>query len=134
MTRTIEREKDRESLKYRVMIELANHIGKQNAIGMAELYETVFGEPWTHRINDTRDLRQVITDLREEGTPICSAVGTDGGGYYLAAAKSELTEYTGAQERRALKILARVSRIRRISLPDYLGQIRLNMGVIDEQT
>jgi hypothetical protein len=132
MNRTIEQERDREVLKNKVMIELAHHVGKQNAIGMAELFEVVFGEPWAHRINDTRDLREIITDLRDEGTPICSAVGTSGGGYYLAAAKSELADYLGAQERKALKILSRNSRMRRITLPDYLGQIRVSMGAVDE--
>ncbi len=110
-----------------ILAALASHIGEPNAIGMGELYELVYGEPWANRINDTRALRQVITDLRAEGVPICSVATTYGGGYYLAAAGSELAGYLRRSERRALKILMRNARIKKISLPDYLGQMKLNM-------
>ncbi len=106
---------------------LASHIGETHAIGMGELYEEIYGEPWANRINDTRALRKVITDLRSEGVPICSVATTYGGGYYLAAAGSELTGYLRRSEIRALKILKRNARIKKISLPDYLGQMKLNM-------
>lgn len=106
---------------------LASHIGGPHAIGMGELYELVYGESWKNRINDTRALRQVITNLRSEGVPICSVATSYGGGYYLAVAGSELAGYLRNSERRALKILMRNARIKKISLPDYLGQMKLNM-------
>jgi len=110
-----------------ILAALTGHIGEPNAIGMGELYEQVFGEPWKNRINDTRALRKAITDLREEGVPVCSVATSYGGGYYLAAAGSELTEYMRRNERLALKKLMRNARMKKISLPDYLGQMRLNM-------
>jgi len=113
--------------KVRLLAELSRHIGERNAIGMAELYQVVFCEDWQHRINDTKRLRELITALRQEGVPICSTASTHGGGYYLAAAGSELMGYLSRSERRALKILARCARIKKISLPDYLGQMKLNM-------
>lgn len=106
---------------------LTSHIGEPHAIGMGELYELVYGESWRNRINDTRILRKAITDLREEGIPICSVASHSGGGYYLAAAGSELAGYLRSSERRALKILKRNATIKKISLPDYLGQMKLNM-------
>jgi hypothetical protein len=112
---------------------LTGHIGMQNAIGMAELYESVFGREWRQRINDTRQLRKVVTDLRSEGVPICSTATRDGGGYYLAAAGSELTDYLRRGERRALAVLSRNAKIKRVSLPNYLGQIKLNMEGGDGQ-
>lgn len=127
MEKVLKRQAEREARRARVMTIMAGHIGSHNAIGMGELYEEVFGEPWEHRINDTRALREVITDLRAEGVPICSAADRAGGGYYLAAAGSELQDYLRRSERRALKILKRNARIKRISLPNYLGQIRLQM-------
>ena len=110
-----------------ILSALASHIGAANAIGMGELYELVYGEGWENRINDTRALRKLITDLRAEGVPICSDASSDGGGYYLAAAGSELAGYLRRSERRALLILMRNARIKKISLPDYLGQMKLNM-------
>ena len=112
---------------------LATHIGEPNAVGMGELYETVFGSPWTHRINDTRRLRKYITILRREGMPICSVSTPDGGGYYLPAGTSELVNYLRRSKVRALKILSRVAKIQKVSLPDLLGQMRLEMEGNDEQ-
>jgi hypothetical protein len=131
MENVLKRRAEREAQRVRVLTILAGHIGSHNAIGMGELYEEVFGEPWEHRINDTRALRKVITALRSEGVPICSAADREGGGYYLAAAGSELSSYLRRSEIRALKILKRNARIKRISLPDYLGQMRLNMEASD---
>ena len=113
--------------RMKLLSEMTNHIGEHNAVGMAELFEMVFGGTWEHRINDTRRLRKVVTELRAEGVPICSVSTKDGGGYYLAAAGSELTNYLRRSERRALQILQRNARIKRVSLPNYLGQIKLNM-------
>lgn len=107
--------------------ELMEHIGRQNAIGMAELYEIIYGAGWANRINDTRAIRKLITELRNEGRPICSVATSTGGGYYLAAAGSELEEYLKNNERRALRVLARNSRIKKIALPEYLGQMRLEL-------
>jgi hypothetical protein len=118
---------DTQENRNRTLSTLTSHIGEPNAIGMAALYETVFNRPWEHRINDTRALRRLITILREEGVPICSVASSNGGGYYLAAAGSELADYLRRSERRALLILLRNSRIKKITLPNYLGQMKLNM-------
>ena len=120
---------DNTSEKYRgrLLATLTGHIGEPNAIGMASLFEAVYGRPWDNKINDTRALRHLVTGLRTEGIPICSVSSQDGGGYYLAAAGSELANYLRRSERRALKILSRNARIKKISLPNYLGQLRMNM-------
>lgn len=124
---------DTQENRSRTLATLASHIGEPNAIGMAALYEAVFDRPWEHRINDTRALRRLITILRDEGVPICSVATSSGGGYFLAAAGSELAAYLRRSERRALLILRRNSRIKRISLPNYLGQLRMNMEAGNEQ-
>jgi hypothetical protein len=115
----------------RLLIELSRHVGEMNAIGMAELHEAVFSETWCHRINDTKKLRELITEMRNEGVPICSVSASSGGGYYLAAAGSELRGYTERDKKRALRILARIARIERISLPELLGQMRIRMEGCD---
>lgn len=116
-----------EPFKVKLLAELSLHIGELNAIGMAELYKKVFGAEWSNKINDTREIRKLITIMRREGIPICSVSAQNGGGYYLASAGSELINYLSRSEHRALNILARNARIKRISLPEYLGQMKLNM-------
>ncbi len=123
----MQQERQNEALKMRIMTELASHIGSMHAIGMGELYELVTGDPWSNRINDTRKLRRLVSQLRFDGVPICSAPRSSGGGYYLAAAGSEMTGFLRNRERLALKILAMNAKIRKLTLPEYLGQMKLNM-------
>jgi len=110
-----------------LLSELTNHVGQHNAIGMANLYEAVFNRPWDNRINDTRSLRTLITKLRDQGVAICSVSDCNGGGYYLAAVGSETDDYLRRQKIRALKILTRNARIKKTNLPNYLGQIKIEM-------
>jgi hypothetical protein len=124
---------DTQEHRNRTLATLTSHIGQANAIGMAALYEAVFDRPWEHRINDTRALRILITIFREEGVPICSVATSSGGGYYLPAAGSEVANYLRRDERRALKILGRNSKIKKISLPNYLGQLCINMEGGDDE-
>jgi hypothetical protein len=110
----------------RLLAELSNHIGEVNAISMTALYETVFERVWGDHVNDTRNLRKLITLMREDGVPICS-ISTRGGGYYLAAAGSEMADFLRKTERRALRILHRNAKMKKVSLPNYLGQLKIDM-------
>jgi hypothetical protein len=114
---------DLKELKVRLAWALMEHVGKEHAIGMGELYEKVYGKPWQNRINDTRALRHLITDLRKEGKRVCSA----GSGYYLAAVDSELEEYLARRRRRALTELGMEAAMRKKSLPELLGQLSLDL-------
>jgi hypothetical protein len=127
MDKAIDTARDKAVYRMRLLAVMTDHIGGHKAIGMAELYEAVYGESWKNRINDTRKLRTLITDLRKDGVAICSDSSTTGGGYYLPAAGSELTGYLRNSKIRALKILSRVSQMQKISLPELLGQMRLEM-------
>jgi len=106
---------------------LFEHVGEVNAISMTALYEAVFDRRWNDRINDTRTLRYLITALREDGVPICSTSSQHGGGYYIAAAGSEFIDFLRKTERRAICILMRNARMKKVSLPEYLGQLKLEM-------
>ena len=116
-----------EERKSRLMAEMVQHIGGHNAIGMAALYELVYDRQWKNMVNDTRKIRELVTNVRNEGVPICSSKKRNAAGYYLAAAGSELTDYTRRAEMSALRILARNARIKKISLPEYMGQLRLEL-------
>jgi len=109
--------KEREHYKAVLLRELTQHVGAHRRIGMGELYQRVFGRPWSHRINDTRDL-----------VPIVSVSDRHGGGYYLASAGSETEEYCARLRVQALKKLKMEARIRRIALPRLVGQIAMNLG------
>ena len=114
--------------KAKLLAELSRHIGKHNAIGMGELYSRVFDKSWGHKINDTRQIRRVVTTLRNEGVPICSASDCNTGGYYLASAGSELENYCSRIRRRGLQALMMEAKIRRTALPELLGQIQLSLN------
>lgn len=120
---------DKERTKGAVLRILSRHVGVNRKIGMGELYFAVFGESWSNRINDTRALRKVITELRHEGVPICSVADSTGGGYYLASAGSELSNYCERLRTQAIKKLAMEAKIRRITLHELLGQMTMNIRV-----
>lgn len=115
---------DLKELKAKLAWVLMEHIGEEKAIGMGELYEKVYGKPWRNRINNTRPLRHLITDLRREGKRVCS----NGSGYYLAAVESELEDYLARRRKRALTELGLEAAMRRKSLPELLGQLSLDLG------
>jgi hypothetical protein len=118
----------KETLKYRVLSALSGRTGRSRAVDMGELYESVFGETYaSHKINGTRKLRTLITELRREGVPICSVSTASGGGYYLASVGSELDDYCKRVRQRALKLLKMESNLRKISMPKLLHQIQLNL-------
>jgi len=118
---------DTPEARARLLSILTTHIGETNAISMAELYERVFDKKWHNKVNDTRKLRLLVNKMRSEGIAICSTTDQNNGGYYLAAAGSEVNDYLRRLERRALKILWRISKIKKVSLPELLGQMRLHM-------
>lgn len=114
---------------YMVMMQ---HVGPDKKIGMGELYETVFGKRWTHRINDTKQLRILITEMRRDGQPVMSDSSSSSGGYWIAASSSEINDWCDRVKVRALSMLKRISTIKKVSLPEYIGQIRLELGGKDD--
>jgi hypothetical protein len=118
-------EADLEAAKTRLLMTMMGHIGKSNAIGMGDLFEKVFQESWNHRINDTRHLRKLITEIRRQGIAICSATDRSGGGYWLSSAGSELEHHCRKMRARALKILSAEACLRKMTLAEMFGQMSL---------
>ena len=125
---------NRDRATARLMTILARHVGREKAIDAGVLHEQVFGQEVRHKINDTRALRQLITELRRQGVPIGSISSKDGGGYYLMAAGSEMEDYCARIRRRALRALAMEAKLRNLGLPDLVGQIHLNLRPPGPQT
>lgn len=71
---------------------------------------------------DERRLRQVIEALRTQGHPVCAHPAN---GYYLAANEDELNRACEFLYGRAMTSLRQVSAMKRVSLPDLRGQLRL---------
>jgi len=113
--------------KGRLLAILTRHIGIEKAIGMGELYSRVYDKDWRHRINDTRDLRHVITELRYTGVLIGETRSQTGGGYYLARSAHELKLFFDRRKHEAVKKLAMIASMQNIGLPELLGQMQLNL-------
>jgi hypothetical protein len=113
------------SAEERLMLVLARHVGRENCISAAELYRKAFRRPCQDAINDTREMRLLIMALRRRGEPICSVSDKYNPGYYLAVAWEEMEAFCRRLERRGLASLAQVAKLRRLALPDLLGQLRL---------
>lgn len=120
-------EEERLMLKNRLLMEMARHNGPNRKIGMGELFEVVYQKTWNNRINDTRDIRTLITDLRREGVAIGSKKSHSDGGYWLMSTASELDEYCSRLTGEAIKKLGQAARLRNIALPALLGQMALDM-------
>lgn len=111
--------------KYRALSTLNKHVGRQKALAMPLFYELVFGERPESHISGTRKLRNLITELRTAGEPICS---TTNGGYYLASAGSELDDYCARLKASALKKLLIISRIKKTPFRTICAQAELDLG------
>lgn len=93
---------------------LSNHIGKGNGIGVKLLAQQLDTQE--------RHIRTLISELRDDAHAIC---GTPRDGYYIAATAEELEGTCEFLRRRALHSLGLEAKLRRIPLPDLLGQIHL---------
>ena len=121
-------EEDMKTYRLKLYMVMMQHVGPDKKIGMGELYQEVIGEPWGHRINDTKLIRKLVTEMRLEGQPIMSDTSASNGGYWIAASASEVNSWCNSSKSRALAILQRISSIKKISLSEFLGQMQLELG------
>lgn len=72
--------------------------------------------------SSTRQVRELVTQLRQDGVAVCGHPGT---GYYIAASAEELEETCQFLRARALHSLMLESKLRKVPLADLLGQMHL---------
>lgn len=97
---------------------MSRHLGAENGISARYLAATLGVTP--------RELRHLISLCRyEEGTAICGHPST---GYYIATTAAELNACCAFLEARALHSLNLLSRMRKMSMPELLGQLKLNQA------
>lgn len=104
-----------------VLTELSHHVGKDNGIHVRELVARITGQSVSCALLERR-IRTIVTDLRMDGAHICGHPGT---GYFMADSPQELEHTLAFLRSRALSSLALESRMRRISMPELLGQLKL---------
>lgn len=107
-------EHERDPVADQVLAALAAHVGRGRGITAANLARAV----------DTteRRLRRCISQLREDGIAVCGRPET---GYFIAETAEELEESCQFLRARALHSLAIEARLRKIPLPDLIGQLHL---------
>ena len=108
-----------ESTRQRLLEVLANHIGRENGITAADLVTEMHGESGAAL---EREMRVAVQQLREEGHHICAHPSS---GYYLAANPQELDDTCRFLVDRAMCSLKQVAHMKRVSVPDLHGQMRL---------
>ena len=93
---------------------LSRHIGKGNGVTASELAALLDITP--------RQVRSLVTELRMDGKAVCGKPET---GYFIAANSEELEETCQFLRSRSLHALTLEARLRRVPLPDLMGQIHL---------
>ena len=93
---------------------LSGHIGRDKGVRAREVAAFI---GWSER-----EVRKFISELREHGHPVC---GTPRTGYYIAGTNEEWQETDAFLYARAMHTLRRLAQVRKISIPDLLGQLRL---------
>ena len=96
---------------------LAMRIGAARGVDARTLANMLAIEP--------RQIRSLITELREEGMPICGHPST---GYYIAETPAELQATCDFLRSRALKSLVLESRLRKVPLATLIGQLSLDLA------
>ena len=104
-----------------VLQALVDHIGERQGVSGRELVLEI-ATPLFAVPGDERRLRKVIEQLRHEGHHIC---GWPESGYFLAADEAELNKTCLFLHDRAMTSLNQVAAMKRVSLPDLKGQLRL---------
>lgn len=93
---------------------LAAHNGRAQAIRVRDL---------AARLNlPERAVRRLVSEAREAGHAICAHPRD---GYFLAATADELNETCAFLRSRAMHSLVIESRLRKVPLPELLGQMQL---------
>lgn len=99
---------------------LRYHIGKHRGVTAHALCREILRKEPTPA--DERQLRELVVELRKAGHHICAHPAS---GYFLAANPDELDATCAFLHSRAMSSLQQESAMRRVSIPDLVGQGRL---------
>lgn len=102
-----------------VLAALSRHIGRGRGATAAQLVREITGG---HSAGAERRLRSVVVELRRAGHHVCAHPSD---GYHLAETDAELDATLEYLYDRAMCSLEQIAAMRRVSLPDLRGQLRL---------
>lgn len=105
-----------------LLYKLSRHIGAKNGIGVECLAQYIYGADATER--EQRAVRRMVEELRRDGEHICADPGH---GYYIAKTEEELDTTCRFLYSRAMTSLTQIAAMKRVSLPDLAGQLRIRM-------
>ncbi|CAA0103289.1 hypothetical protein [Zhongshania aliphaticivorans] len=105
----------------RVLFVLSRHIGEDNGVSVTKLAQEVTDSLLVSS-GDERAIRAAVVSLRKSGHHVCAHPGS---GYFLASTELELVRSCSYLFDRAMCSLEQVAAMRRESLPDLRGQLRL---------
>lgn len=107
-----------------VLYALSKHIGAESGIKVDQLLlEITKGQTWNSRSGE-RHIRDLIVELRLEGHQICARPET---GYFIARNTNELKETCNLLNARAMTTLRQTAAMLKQSIPDMIGQMRLDV-------
>jgi len=104
-----------------VLAALREHIGHRRGITADTLVFRITGDQYPNAAAE-RKLRRIVTALRLRGYHVCAHPST---GYYMAENEAELNATCEYLYDRAMASLTQISRMKRTSVPDLRGQLRL---------
>ncbi len=107
---------------------LTRHVGAANGLSARQLTFLVNQVAGQSLISE-RELRHLVTDLRSHGHHVCA---TPESGYHMAANEAELLITCRFLFDRGMTGLRQVAAMRRVSLPDLAGQLRIPLEPSEE--
>ena len=113
----------------KVVIELLQDFkGPDNCILMAEIFVRITGSHIipNRRTDQTRMVRTIIKELREEGHPIGIKAGSSGG-YFIARTDEELKKTIEIFHNRAISSLKQEAALKRIGFNELLEQYEFEL-------
>lgn len=102
---------------------LSGHVGSAHGLNARQLVDEVNQTAGEDLINE-RQLRHLVVDLRMRGHHVCAVPDH---GYYIAATEDELSATCHFLFQRGITGLQQVAAMRKVSLPDLAGQLRINL-------
>lgn len=100
--------------KHDLLAVLSHHIGRANGADVEALAVQLD--------TNARHVRALVSELRLDGIAISATPGT---GYYIAATADDVERSCAFLRARAMHSLTLEARLRKITLPDLIGQLHL---------
>ena len=115
------------NLEIQILKVLENHQGKPNRIARFVMLDQINAESPLFPV-DEREMRRVIKHLTTQHGYAIGSKGGKNGGYYMCATPQEIEEVAEYYDGIGLCSFFTSSRLKKIEMKDYLGQLSLRFG------